>query len=124
VALIAFALCRLLWLAYLLLFFVGAGMLTVVTGTSTILQVIVPDDKRGRIMSLFTMSFMGTVPVGSLTAGAVAQWIGAPATLTGAGACCSLAGFVVWRNLPLLRAHMRSHYLKLGIIEPERGRAS
>jgi predicted MFS family arabinose efflux permease len=100
---------------------VGAGMLVVVTGTSTILQTIVEDEKRGRVMSLFTMSFMGTVPVGSLTAGAVADVIGAPATLALAGGCCTLAGAALWRRLPELRAHIREHYLRLGIIQHPRG---
>jgi MFS family permease len=116
-ALIGFALCHWLWLAYVLMFIVGAGMLVVITGTSTILQVIVPDEKRGRVMSLFTMSFMGTVPVGSLVAGAVADLIGAPTTLLAAGTCCTLAGFAIWCKLPQLRAHIREHYLRLGIIE-------
>jgi MFS family permease len=116
-ALIAFAACQWLWLAYLLLMMVGAGLLVVVTGTSTILQAIVEDEKRGRVMSLFTMSFMGTVPVGSLVAGAVADVIGAPLTLAIAGGCCTVAGLVLWRRLPELRAHIRAHYVRLGIIK-------
>lgn len=116
-ALVAFAACRWLWLGFLLLMIIGAGMLVVVTGTSTILQIIVDDEKRGRVMSLFTMSFMGTVPVGSLAAGAVADVIGAEPTLALAGACCAAAGVLLWRTLPELRAQIRSHYVRLGIIE-------
>lgn len=120
-ALIAFAVCERLWLAFLLLMVIGAGMLVVVTGTSTILQIIVEDEKRGRVMSLFTMSFMGTVPVGSLAAGAVADRIGAPLTLALAGGCCALAGGVLWRWLPEMRAQIRSHYVRLGLIETPKG---
>ena len=116
-ALIAFSACKWIWLAFPLLMIIGAGMLVVVTATSTILQIIVADEKRGRVMSLFTMSFMGTVPIGSLAAGAVAHWIGAPLTLALAGGCCAIAGALQWRRLPQLRAQMREHYLRLGLIE-------
>ena len=119
-ALIAFAACRWIWLAFALLAIIGAGILVVVTGTSTILQIIVEDDKRGRVMSLFTMSFMGTVPLGSLAAGAVAEWIGAQITLAAAGGCCVIAGALLWRKLAELRAHIREHYVRLGIIEGSR----
>jgi MFS family permease len=116
-SLTAFAYCRTLWLAYLLMFSVGAGILVVVTGTSTILQTIVEDQKRGRVMSLFSMSFLGTVPVGSLAAGVVADRIGAPLTLAIAGSCCTLAGIVLWHKLPKLRAQIREIYRQLGIAE-------
>jgi len=89
----------------------------VITGVSTILQTIVEDEKRGRVMSFYTMSFLGTVPVGSLAAGALAEEIGATLTLTLSGACCVAAGLALWTQLPLLRAHIRTHYIRLGIIE-------
>ena len=94
----------------------GAGMLVVITGTSTILQTIVEDEKRGRVMSLYTMSFLGMIPMGSLAAGALADLIGATATLASAGACCAAAGVAYGLKLPLLRSHMRAHYVRLGII--------
>jgi MFS family permease len=115
-ALIAFSLTRWFWLAMLLLPLIGAGMLAVITGTSTILQIIVDDEKRGRIMSLFSMSFLGMVPMGNLAAGFVAEYIGAPATLLACGCCCVAAGLIYWTRLPQLRIHMRAHYLRLGII--------
>jgi MFS family permease len=115
-ALMAFSQTRWLWLAYLLLFFVGAGMLVVITGTSTILQTIVDDEKRGRVMSLYTMSFLGMIPMGSLAAGALAERIGATATLALSGACCIGASGVLWIKLPLLRSHIRAHYVRLGIV--------
>jgi MFS family permease len=114
-ALAAFSQTRSLWLGYALLFLVGAGMLVVITGTSTILQTIVEDEKRGRVMSLYTMSFLGMIPMGSLAAGALADRIGAIATLAASGVCCIGAGCLLWHKLPLLRAHMREHYVRLGI---------
>jgi MFS family permease len=119
-ALVAFSQTRWLWLAYVLLPIIGAGMLAVITGVSTILQTIVEDEKRGRVMSLYTMSFMGMVPVGSLAAGAVAEVLSAPLTLALSGSCCILAGLVVWTQLPMLRSHIRVHYVRLGII-PQAG---
>jgi MFS family permease len=115
-ALAAFSHTRWLWLAYVLIFCVGAGMLVVITGTSTILQTIVEDEKRGRVMSLYTMSFLGMIPMGSLAAGALADVIGAPWTLALSGFCCIGAGLVFWTRLPLLRTHIRAHYVRLGII--------
>jgi MFS family permease len=115
-ALAAFSQTRWLWLAYALIFCVGAGMLVVITGTSTILQTIVEDEKRGRVMSLYTMSFLGMIPMGSLAAGALADVIGAPWTLALSGLCCIGAGLVFWTRLPLLRTHIRAHYVRLGIV--------
>jgi MFS family permease len=115
-ALVAFSHTRWLWLAYVLLFFVGAGMLVVITGTSTILQTIVEDEKRGRVMSLYTMSFLGMIPMGSLAAGALADRIGATTTLALSGTGCILAGVVLYIKLPVLRSHMRAHYVRLGIV--------
>jgi MFS family permease len=115
-ALVAFSQTRWLWLAYVLLFFVGAGMLVVITGTSTILQTIVEDEKRGRVMSLYTMSFLGMIPMGSLAAGALAERIGAIATLSLSGAGCMGAGLVLWMKMPVLRSHIRAHYVRLGIV--------
>ncbi len=115
-ALLAFSQTRLLWLAYVLLFLVGAGMLVVITGTSTILQTIVEDEKRGRVMSLYTMSFLGMIPMGSLAAGALAERLGAITTLAASGACCLGAGFALWMKLPVLRSNIRAHYVRLGIV--------
>jgi MFS family permease len=115
-ALLAFSQTRLLWAAYVLMFCIGAGMLVVITATSTILQTIVEDEKRGRVMSLYTMSFLGMIPMGSLASGALADAIGAPLTLALSGTCCIAAGLVFWTRVPVLRKHIRAHYVRLGII--------
>lgn len=116
-ALLAFSLSQSFWVGMLLMPLVGAGMLGVITGTSTVIQVIVDDEKRGRVMSLFSMSFLGMMPMGNLAAGIVADFIGAPLTLTIFGALCVASGLVYWSRMTVLRAHMRAHYIRLGIIK-------
>jgi predicted MFS family arabinose efflux permease len=115
-ALIAFSQTRSIWLAMILLPLIGAGMLAVITGTSTVIQIIVEDRMRGRVMSLFSMSFLGMVPMGNLAAGIVGDFIGATTTLALCGVFCVIAGLVYWTKLPQLRSHMRAHYIRLGII--------
>jgi len=115
--LIAFSVNRWFWVGMLLMPIIGAGMLAIITGTSTVIQVIVDDEKRGRVMSLFTMSFLGMMPMGSLAAGIIADFLGAPLTLGVFGTLCVLAALVYWSKLPVLRTHMREHYIRLGIIK-------
>src|SRR6185312_15577986 len=79
--LVAFSFSRLLWLSLLLMFFVGLGMMQHMASSNTILQTITPDDKRGRVMSYYTVAIVGMMPFGSLISGAVAARIGAPAAL-------------------------------------------
>jgi MFS family permease len=95
---------------------VGFGALIVAMGVSTIIQTIVENRMRGRVMGLFTVSFMGMVPLGSLAAGAVAEWIGPHHTLAAGGVACMATGAWLWRRLPELRAHIRPIYERLGII--------
>jgi MFS family permease len=85
-------------------------------GVSTIIQTIVEDRMRGRVMGLFTVSFMGMFPLGSLAAGAVADRIGPQHTLAAGGVACVLVAIWLWRRLPELRGHIRPIYVKLGII--------
>ena len=95
---------------------VGLAALTVAMGVSTIIQTIVEDHMRGRVMGLFTVSFMGMFPLGSLAAGALADRVGPQHTLAVGGVACVLTGWWLWRKLPLLRAHIRPIYVRLGII--------
>lgn len=111
-----FALSRALPLSLACLGLSGFGAMALVASGNTILQTIVDDDKRGRVMSLFTMSFMGMTPFGSLMAGSVAHWLGARDTLLlGAGACL-VAGLHFSRQLPRLREMVRPIYRQMGII--------
>jgi len=112
----AFALSRVLVVSLLFLCVSGFGMMTVVASANTVLQTIVDDDKRGRVMSFYTMAFMGTTPVGSLCAGFIADRIGAANTiLIGAGACLA-GGLYFARHLPEIREQVRPIYRRLGVL--------
>ena len=113
---IGFALSRHLPLALVFLALVGFGGMTMVASSNTILQTIVEDDKRGRIMSLFSMSFVGMTPIGSLLAGALAEQIGVQPALLMGGAACLAGGILFARELPSLRAAVRPIYISKGII--------
>jgi MFS family permease len=88
IGLVAFSLSHALWLSLIILVFIGFGMMVQMAAVNTVLQTIVHDDKRGRIMSLYTTAFAGVAPLGSLLAGALAGKIGAPATLIIGGIFC------------------------------------
>jgi predicted MFS family arabinose efflux permease len=86
--------------------------------TNTLLQTITDDDKRGRIMSLYTMAFIGTTPIGSLLIGLAAQHIGAKTTLAITGLLCIAAAVVFASKLPQLRKLVHPIYVKKGIMPP------
>ena len=114
--LIAFSLSRMFWLSMVLMPITGFGMMVQMTSSNTILQTIVEEDKRGRIMSFYTMAFMGMVPFGSLFAGSVAHTIGAPATVAIGGIACIVGSFAFARKLPSLRKLARPIYIEKGIL--------
>ena len=114
--LIGFSLSRNLWLSAALLVVVGAGFMVQMTASNTIVQTIVHDDKRGRVMSFFMMAFLGTTPFGSLIAGGLAERFGAAKTLLFGGACClGGAAWFAWR-LEEIRAAIRPIYRRMGIL--------
>jgi MFS family permease len=84
--------------------------------SNTLLQTIVEEDKRGRVMSFYTVAVMGTMPFGSLLAGALAARIGAPHTLMISGICCIVGALWFARTLPSLRRDVRPIYVKRGIL--------
>ncbi len=114
--LIAFALSHIILISLLFMFVTGLGMMIQLAGSNTLLQTIVEDDKRGRVMSLYAMSFRGIAPFGSLLAGAAAGFIGASLTLIIGGIFCLMAAIYFLMNLPKLRKLIRPVYVKLGII--------
>jgi MFS family permease len=116
IALILFSTSRSLVLSLPMLVVIGFSMVVEVASANTVLQTIVDDDKRGRVMSLFTMAFLGVAPLGSLLAGAVATWIGAPATLSIAGCVCIGAAAVFAWRLRHLRPLIRPIYQAKGIL--------
>ena len=115
-SLIAFALSRQLWLSLLLLPLVGGGMMIETASTNTVIQTIVDERLRGRVMAFYAMAFMGTAPIGSLFAGALAARIGAPWTVFVGGVACLIAGLWFSRRLPALREIVRPIYVTRGII--------
>jgi MFS family permease len=117
--LLAFSSSHILWLSLLILTLTGFGMMVQMASSNTILQTIVDDDKRGRVMSFYTMAFMGVAPFGSLMAGILAQAIGAPNTLKIAGVACIVGSYLFARKLPLLRGMVRPIYVSKGIILEE-----
>ena len=116
VALIAFTFTHTLWLALPLLFLVGMGAMLSASSTHTVLQTIVEDRMRGRVVSIYMMSFLGVTPLGALTAGLLAERIGPPHTLALGGAVALVAAFTYWLNLEKIRSAIRPVYQKLGIV--------
>lgn len=123
VGLIAFSLTKSLWVALLSLPLVGAGMMLQSASTNTILQTVVDEDLRGRVMAFYTMAILGTQPLGSLVAGVMADRIGAQYTiLVGAIVCLGAAGWFALRR-PALAEHIRPIYVERGIL-PDDGDAT
>ncbi len=114
--LIGFALSRYQWLSILMLILTGFGMMVQMASSNTILQTIVDEDKRGRVVSLYVMCVMGTTPLGSLLAGVVAGKIGTPETLVIGGICCLISAIIFMRKLPALRLVIRPIYVEKGIL--------
>jgi MFS family permease len=121
--LILFSLSRHVWLSLVLMVFIGLGMMLQMASSNTIMQTVVDDDKRGRVMSFYTMAFMGTAPFGSFLAGSLAKIIGAPNTILLGGVACIIGAIVFISKLPKFRAAIRPVYIKLGYL-PQDGSAS
>jgi MFS family permease len=114
--LVRFALSRLLWLSLLMMLQTGFGMMVQMAASNTILQTIVEEDKRGRVMSYFSMAFLGVTPFGNLFAGLLAREIGPSLTVLSCGVGCMLAGLWFAWKLPSLRSLVRPIYARLGIL--------
>ncbi|MEW5758873.1 MAG: MFS transporter [Candidatus Omnitrophota bacterium] len=114
--LIIFSQSEILWLSLLILAFIGFGLMVQSAASNIILQTIVEDDKRGRIMSLFACAFMGMIPFGSLLAGVLASRIGAPNTLIIGGITCFLGGLFFLTKISFLEKIIHPVYTKKGII--------
>ena len=117
--LILFGVSRILWISLILLLVTGFGMMQQMAASNTIIQTIVPEGKRGRVMSYYTMAFVGMAPFGSLLAGVLAHAMGAPLTLIFNGLGC-LAG-AAWfaTRLKNIRSLIRPVYIDLGILPGE-----
>ena len=116
VALILFGLSHTLWLSLVLMVFAGFGLMQGAAVSNTIIQSLVPEDKRARVMSYYTMAFFGAAPFGSLLAGALAHRIGAPYTVILTGAVCIAGSLWFTLELSKVRAVMRPIYQELGLL--------
>ncbi len=103
VASIAFGFSNHAWLSILILPFLGFGLMQQMAPSNTILQTMVHDEKRGRVMSFYGMAFLGMVPFGSLLTGFLASHLGAPRTMMFNGAVCVLASLLYARRLPAIQ---------------------
>ena len=119
IGLIGFGLSRVFWLSMIMVMIAGAGMMQGMAGSNTVIQTIVSEDKRGRVMSYYTMAFVGMAPFGSLLAGALAHAIGAPWTVVLNGAAVLLGAAWFSTQLPAVRREIRPIYRELGILPPE-----
>ena len=106
-SLILFAFSRTFWLSAALLVPVGFAFMVEMASSNTLIQAMVPDHLRGRVMALYSMMFMGMAPFGALLAGALAHGISAPVTVALGGAVCIVGGIAFGVRLPALRAEAR-----------------
>jgi MFS family permease len=118
VSLILFSASRFLWLSIVILVGVGIGMMLQATSTNTLIQAMVPDQLRGRVMSVYSMMFMGMAPVGSLFAGTLAARFGAPVTVFIAGVTGVAGGLIFLRKWPAMRAGARELVEAQGMMRP------
>lgn len=116
--LIFFGTSRFVWLSLLLLSICGFGMMQQMAASNTIIQTIVEEDKRGRVMSYYTAAFVGMAPFGSLLAGTLAHVIGAAKTVMVSGVCCLAGAFWFFTKLKAVRQAIRPIYVDLGIVPP------
>jgi MFS family permease len=119
IGLISFGFSHNQWLSMLLMLVTGFGMMQGLTSSNTIIQTLIDEKMRGRVMSYYTMAFVGMAPFGSLLAGALAHSIGAPRTVIVSGIACILGAFWFTTRLAAIRRDMRPIYERLGLI-PQR----
>jgi MFS family permease len=113
-SLVLFSFSRFFIVSLVLLVIIGLGMMLQMASSNTMLQTIVDDDRRGRVMSFYTMAFMGTAPFGSLLAGSAAKIIGVPYTILIGGICCILGALIYLRKLPVISKAMLANRIKGG----------
>ncbi len=119
IGLVGFGFSNMQWLSLLLMLVTGFGMMQGMTASNTIIQTLVPEDKRGRVMSYYTVAFVGMAPFGSLLAGALGHAIGSQRTVMISGAACIIGSLWFWTRLKAIRKEMRPVYEQLGIVQPK-----
>jgi MFS family permease len=114
--LILFGLSHVMWFSMLMMLLTGFGMMQGMAASNTIVQTLVPEDRRGRVMSYYTMAFVGMAPFGSLLAGSLAHWLGAPRTVMITGSVVILGAIWFATRLKAIRVEIRPIYQALGIL--------
>jgi MFS family permease len=115
--LICFGFSRNLWISLLFMAVTGFGLMQGLAASNTVIQTLVPEDKRGRVMSFYTVAFVGMAPFGSLLAGELAHRFGAPHTVIFTGACCLAGAAWFTTQLKPIRNVMRPIYEQMGILQ-------
>lgn len=118
-ALIGFGLSRNIWLSVVMMALGGFGMMQGLSSSNTVIQTLVPESIRGRVMSFYTVAFVGMAPFGSLISGVLAHRFGAPHAVIMTGAACVVGAIWFSVRLPGVRAVMRPIYVEMGILAAE-----
>jgi MFS family permease len=119
-SLIAFSTVRSFWLGVAFLLPVGFAMMTQMAASNTLIQSMIPNQLRGRVMAVYSMMFMGMAPIGALLSGSLAGWLGATTTVAAGGAFCLAGGLLFLQRLPRLRGEARQLILaQQGVAAPE-----
>lgn len=113
ISLILFSFSANIWLSIIILLFVGFSMMTQMSASNTLIQAMVPDELRGRVMSVYSMMFMGMAPLGALLAGTLAGFLSAPYTVAIGGVVCIIGGIIFGLRLPKIRPEGRQMILAL-----------
>ena len=116
--LVLFGLSRVMWFSLLMMLLTGFGMMQGMAASNTIVQTLVPEDRRGRVMSYYTMAFVGMTPFGSLMAGGLAHLLGAPHTVVITGSVVILGGIWFATRLKVIGKEIRPIYQQMGILPP------
>ena len=115
-SLVLFSFSRIFWLSTLLLLPVGFFMMVQMASSNTLIQAMVPDQLRGRILAVYSMMFMGMAPFGALSAGAIAHHVGAPWTVATGGLACMVGSVFFWTKLPTFRREARELVMAQGMM--------
>jgi len=116
VGMLVFASFPYTWVAFVAAMFMGMGMIVQIGGSNMVIQTVVDEDKRGRVMSFYGMAFIGVTPIGSLCGGLLAPHLGSPQVVLCGGVLCLCAVAFFWRNLPRFRAELWPCYIRKGIV--------
>jgi len=116
IGLVLLGMSRWIWLSVLAMPVIGFGLLVQTASSNTVIQTLVEDHMRGRVMSLYSMAFMGMMPIGSLLSGLMSRLVGAPVTILLNGLFCIAGAIFFSKNLTALRRQVHPIYAQKGII--------